>query len=72
MPEKVEEYAFLEIPEYWIVDYRGLGGVAFIGKPKTTDGHGLPTDWRRLHPTTISPESADYFSSAKELTTSSR
>ncbi|MBD2676330.1 MULTISPECIES: Uma2 family endonuclease [Nostoc] len=31
---KVEEYALLEIPEYWIVDYRGLGGVAFIGKPK--------------------------------------
>ena len=22
---KVEEYAFLGIPEYWIVDYRGLG-----------------------------------------------
>jgi Uma2 family endonuclease len=31
---KVEEYAFLSIPEYWIVDYRGLGGIAFIGKPK--------------------------------------
>lgn len=31
---KVEEYAFLGIPEYWIVDYGGLGGVAFIGKPK--------------------------------------
>jgi Uma2 family endonuclease len=31
---KVEEYALLEIPEYWIIDYRGLGGVAFIGKPK--------------------------------------
>ena len=31
---KVEEYAILGIPEYWIVDYRGLGGVAFIGKPK--------------------------------------
>jgi Uma2 family endonuclease len=31
---KVEEYAFLGIPEYWIVDYRGLGGIAFIGKPK--------------------------------------
>lgn len=30
---KVEEYAILGIPEYWIVDYRGLGGVAFIGKP---------------------------------------
>lgn len=31
---KVEEYAFLGIPEYWIVDYLGLGGIAFIGKPK--------------------------------------
>ncbi|GAB4133799.1 MAG: hypothetical protein Fur0046_04940 [Cyanobacteria bacterium J069] len=31
---KVEEYALLGIPEYWIVDYCGLGGVAFIGKPK--------------------------------------
>jgi Uma2 family endonuclease len=31
---KLEEYASLAIPEYWIVDYRGLGGVAFIGKPK--------------------------------------
>jgi len=31
---KVEEYALLGIPEYWIVDYRGLGGVAFIGRPK--------------------------------------
>jgi Uma2 family endonuclease len=31
---KVEEYALLGIPEYWVVDYRGLGGVAFIGKPQ--------------------------------------
>jgi Uma2 family endonuclease len=31
---KVEEYALLGIPEYWIVDDRGLGGTAFIGKPK--------------------------------------
>ena len=31
---KVEEYAILGIKEYWIVDYRGLGGTAFIGKPK--------------------------------------
>jgi Uma2 family endonuclease len=31
---KVEEYAFLGIPEYWIADYRGLGGISFIGKPK--------------------------------------
>ena len=31
---QVEEYALLGIPEYWIVDYRGLGGTIFIGKPK--------------------------------------
>ncbi|MBD2068471.1 Uma2 family endonuclease [Leptolyngbya sp. FACHB-671] len=31
---KVEEYALLGIPEYWIADFRGLGGLAFIGKPK--------------------------------------
>lgn len=31
---KLEEYSLLGIPEYWIVDYRGLGGIAFIGKPK--------------------------------------
>ncbi|MBD2024406.1 Uma2 family endonuclease, partial [Leptolyngbya sp. FACHB-711] len=31
---KVEEYALLGISEYWIVDFRGLGGIAFIGKPK--------------------------------------
>jgi Uma2 family endonuclease len=31
---KVEEYAFLNIQEYWIVDFLGLGGLQFIGKPK--------------------------------------
>lgn len=31
---KVEEYAFLDIAEYWIVDFRGLGGLHFIGNPK--------------------------------------
>ncbi|MDF2387881.1 Uma2 family endonuclease [Nostoc ellipsosporum NOK] len=31
---KVEEYAFLNIPEYWIMDFRGLGGLQFIGNPK--------------------------------------
>jgi Uma2 family endonuclease len=31
---KIEEYALLGILEYWIVDFRGLGGIAFIGKPK--------------------------------------
>ncbi len=31
---KVEEYTFLGIPEYWIIDFRGLGGLQFIGSPK--------------------------------------
>ncbi len=32
---KLEEYAYLQIPEYWIVDFRALGGLRFIGNPKT-------------------------------------
>jgi Uma2 family endonuclease len=31
---KVEDYAVLGIPEYWIVDHAGLGGTRHIGKPK--------------------------------------
>ncbi|MFN7716958.1 MAG: Uma2 family endonuclease [Pseudanabaenaceae cyanobacterium] len=31
---KIEDYAILEIPEYWIADYAGLGGTRHIGKPK--------------------------------------
>jgi Uma2 family endonuclease len=31
---KLEDYALLGIPEYWIADYQGLGGEFFIGRPK--------------------------------------
>lgn len=31
---KVEDYAELGIPEYWIADYAGNGGTRHIGKPK--------------------------------------
>ncbi|MBC6432590.1 Uma2 family endonuclease [Nostoc sp. HG1] len=31
---KLEDYESLSIPEYWIVDYLGLGGRRFIGNPK--------------------------------------
>jgi len=31
---KLADYEQLGIPEYWIVDYLGLGGVRYIGSPK--------------------------------------
>ncbi|MEM8830375.1 MAG: Uma2 family endonuclease [Cyanobacteria bacterium P01_G01_bin.19] len=31
---KFEDYAILGIPEYWIVDYLGIGGREYLGKPK--------------------------------------
>lgn len=31
---KIEDYALLGVPEYWIVDYLGLGGRDYIGTPK--------------------------------------
>lgn len=36
---KLAEYEKLGIPEYWIADYLALGGVRYIGSPKT------PTVW---------------------------
>ncbi len=32
--DKAGDYEEIEIPEYWIVDYLGLGGRRFIGNPK--------------------------------------
>ena len=32
--KKVGEYEEIGIPEYWIIDYLGLGGRKFIGSPK--------------------------------------
>jgi Uma2 family endonuclease len=31
---KLNEYEALGISEYWVVDYAGLGGIRYIGKPK--------------------------------------
>ncbi|MGK7898768.1 MAG: Uma2 family endonuclease, partial [Xenococcus sp. (in: cyanobacteria)] len=31
---KFEDYAVLGITEYWIVDYLGVGGREYLGKPK--------------------------------------
>jgi Uma2 family endonuclease len=50
------------IPEYWIVDFRGLGGTAFIGKPKQPtftvcqlDGDEYSQQQYRLGQRVISP-----------------
>jgi Uma2 family endonuclease len=32
---KLGDYEVMGIPEYWIVDYLGLGGRRFIGNPKS-------------------------------------
>lgn len=32
--KKMGEYEEIKIEEYWIVDYLGLGGIKYIGKPK--------------------------------------
>lgn len=41
--KKLEDYELLQIPEYWIVDYRALGGRRYIGVPKrpTVSIYGL-------------------------------
>jgi Uma2 family endonuclease len=31
---KLVDYEILDIPEYWIIDYLGLGGRRYIGNPK--------------------------------------
>jgi Uma2 family endonuclease len=58
---KVEDYAILGIPEYWIVDYLGLGGRDYIGVPKqptvsiyhmseSGDRYQKPTQFRDSEP----------------------
>ncbi|MCU0570053.1 MAG: Uma2 family endonuclease [Oculatellaceae cyanobacterium Prado106] len=32
--DKFNEYEALGVPEYWIVDFAGLGGIRYIGSPK--------------------------------------
>jgi Uma2 family endonuclease len=51
---KVEDYAILGIPEYWIVDYLGLGGRDYIGNPKqpTVSIYQLSASGDRYQPPT--------------------
>lgn len=65
---KVEEYEALGIPEYWIVDYLGLGGTRYIGSPKqpvitihqlvgqTYQGQQFRDDNQLISPTLLSLE----------------
>lgn len=45
---KFEDYEAMEIAEYWIVDYLGLGGRRYIGSPKQPNGHSVSTSRQRL------------------------
>jgi Uma2 family endonuclease len=42
---KVEDYAVLGIPEYWIADHTGLGGTRHIGKPKQPTLYLYVSEW---------------------------
>jgi Uma2 family endonuclease len=71
---KVDEYEALGIPEYWIVDYAGLGGVQYIGSPKQPtltifrliDGEYQPQVFRN-HDRIISPTFPDLNLTAAEI-----
>ena len=49
---KLEDYETMGIPEYWIVDYLGLGGKRYIGLPKrpTFSVHQLIENLRETLP----------------------
>ncbi len=45
---KFVEYEAMGIAEYWIVDYRALGAIPYIGKPKQTYSYYLPINRRGI------------------------
>lgn len=55
---KLNEYEAIAIPEYWIVDFAGLGGIRYIGSPKQptitiyqlTEGEYQPQQFRGNDP----------------------
>jgi Uma2 family endonuclease len=38
---KLEQYETIDMQEYWIIDYLGLGGKRFIGNPKQPTFSGV-------------------------------
>ena len=59
---KVDDYALMGIPEYWIADYGAFGGVKYIGYPKqstlticTLAGHEYHTQILRGDDPLVSP-----------------
>lgn len=71
---KVDDYQAMGIPEYWICDYLGLGGVFFIGSPKqptiticTLEGERYAMQQFRGEDRLVSPTFANLKLSANEI-----
>lgn len=71
---KVEDYAALEIPEYWIADYAAIGGERFLGSPKrpaltvyTLDGRRYQEQMFRGDETIVSPLFPDLKLTASQI-----
>ena len=76
---KLEDYAVLGIPEYWIADHAGLGGTRHIGKPKQptlsictlVDGEYEVHQFRGEQ-TIVSPTFPDLSLTAEQILTAGR
>ncbi len=73
---KTEDYALFRIPEYWIVDYLGLGGRDYIGTPKqptvtlcTLEGDRYQKQLLRSGDTLLSPGFPDLLLTTDQIFT---
>lgn len=66
---KVEEYALLGVPEYWIVDCVGLRGDRVYWQAQAADDYNLSIKWRGVRSHPISPCRPDRLTRLSRFTT---